>query len=219
MNEKIIDSWTKNATEWVRVIDNGQIDSRKFTNKAIEDELREVPGNKILDVGCGEGWLTRSMTKMGKRAIGIDAIEALLTNARTKGPEAFYRMSYEEIFNGEAIPEAPFDVAVYNFCLYQKEGLDKLLRNTKNSLKENGQILIQTLHPFFLFVNGLEYKSQMISNSWKGLPGNFIDGHEWYARTFEDWSTIISASGLRLLDMKETLNSNNKPVSLILKII
>lgn len=218
MDDKIIDSWEKNAEEWVRVIDNDQIGSRRFTNKAIEDILGETSEKKILDVGCGEGWLTRSLTKMGKNAVGIDAIETLLVNARSKGKESFYRISYENIIDGLQIPEAPFDIAVFNFCLYQNEGLCELLENTKNSLFENGKILIQTLHPYFLFSNGLEYKSQIISDSWKGLPGNFSDGHQWYARTFEDWVSVISKSGMKVIELRETINADKNPVSLILKI-
>mgnify|MGYP001089880310 CR=1 FL=1 len=218
MNQSIIDSWNKNSEEWIRVIANNQIESRRYTNKAIEGELKNLAGEKVIDIGCGEGWLTRCISEMGKKAVGIDAIEPLLNAARTKGPESFYQMSYEELMAGKPIPEAPFDIAVYNFCLYQKNGLADLLRATKNQLNAEGAILIQTLHPFFMFDNGLEYKSQMISNSWKGLPGNFIDGHEWYARTFGDWVKIIMQAGLHLNSIKEIVNSNKKPISMILKI-
>ncbi|KKN22222.1 hypothetical protein LCGC14_0917470 [marine sediment metagenome] len=217
-DEKIIDSWNKNAEEWIRVIGTGQIDSRKFTNKAIENEVKAVSGNTVVDIGCGEGWLTRAISAMGKTAVGIDAIEKLLENARTKGSEKFYQFGYQDIIDGKSIPEAPFDVAVFNFCLYQKDGLDKLLSSTKNQLNGEGVILIQTLHPFFLFINGLSYKSQIISNSWKGLPGNFIEGHEWYARTFEDWVQTISESGLQITGFKEVLNEKDNPISLILKL-
>ena len=217
-DEKIIDSWNENAEEWIRVVDTAQIDSRRFTNKAIEKEVRGVNGNTVVDIGCGEGWLTRAITAMGKTVVGIDAIEGLLKNARTKGAETFYQMSYQDIIDGKSIPEAPFDLAVFNFCLYQKDGLDKLLAATKNQLKSEGEILIQTLHPFFLFTNGLTYKSQIISNSWKGLPGNFTKGHEWYARTFEDWAQTISESGLRLAGLKEIVNDKDIPISLILKV-
>ena len=218
MDNRIIDTWEKNADEWVKVIDKGLIESRQYTNKAIENVLRDMSEKKILDIGCGEGWLTRSMTKMGKTAVGIDAIDALLANARTKGPESFYCLSYEDIIAGKQIPDAPFDAAVFNFCLYQKEGLHELLENTKKSLHKEGIIIIQTLHPYFLFSNDLEYKSQTISDSWKGLPGSFSDGHRWFARTFEDWVSVISKSGMKVSELRETLNADKKPISLILKV-
>lgn len=215
MENNIIESWNKNALEWIKVIDNADIESRKFTNKAILDLIGNSPAIKILDVGCGEGWLTRSLGTMGKSVVGLDAIPELLENAEKKGDGTYYQMSYEDIILGKLIPEAPYDAAVFNFCLYQREGLSQLLKQVKKSLSENGYIAIQTLHPFFLMQNDLEYKSQWINDSWKGLPGNFTDGHSWYARTFESWMSVIKKAGLQLHQLQEVTNDNNKPLSVI----
>jgi 2-polyprenyl-3-methyl-5-hydroxy-6-metoxy-1,4-benzoquinol methylase len=218
MKEHITASWEKNAAEWIRVIDNEEIASRKFTNKAILQILAETPSDKVLDVGCGEGWLTRSLSAMGKTAVGIDAIRALLENARSKGSESYYELSFEAIMAGQPIPEARFDIAVFNFCLYKKDGLAILLANTKKAINKDGFIIIQTLHPYFLIKNGYPYKSRSMENSWEGLPGNFKDGHSWYARTLEGWISEISESGMQLAELREISNAENLPVSLILKI-
>tara|TARA_R110002126_G_scaffold3150_5_gene17598 strand:+ start:3822 stop:4484 length:663 start_codon:yes stop_codon:yes gene_type:complete len=215
MENDIIKSWNKNALEWIKVIDNADIESRKFTNKAILDLIGNSPAIKILDVGCGEGWLTRSLGTMGKFVVGLDAIPELLENAKIKGDGTYYQMSYEDIILGKPIPESPFDAAVFNFCLYQREGLSQLLKQVKKSLSENGYIAIQTLHPYFLLQNNLEYKSQWINDSWKGLPGNFSDGHSWYARTFESWMSAFKKAGLQLHQLQEVTNDDHKPISII----
>ena len=215
MENNIIKSWNKNALEWIRVIDNADIESRKFTNNAILDLIGNSPAIKILDVGCGEGWLTRSLGAMGKSVVGLDAIPELLENAKIKGDGTYYQMSYEDIILGKPIPEAPFDAAVFNFCLYQREGLGQLLKQVKKSLSENGYIAIQTLHPFFLLQNDLGYQSQWINDSWKGLPGNFTDGHSWYARTFESWISVFKKAGLQLHQLQEVTNHDHKPISVI----
>lgn len=215
MENNIIKSWNKNALEWIRVIDNADIESRKFTNNAILDLIGNSPAIKILDVGCGEGWLTRSLGAMGKSVVGLDAIPELLENAKIKGDGTYYQMSYEDIILGKPIPEAPFDAAVFNFCLYQREGLGQLLKQVKKSLSENGYIAIQTLHPFFLLQNDLGYKSQWINDSWKGLPGNFTDGHSWYARTFESWISVFKKAGLQLHQLQEVTNDDHNPISVI----
>ena len=214
-SNKIIRSWEKNTAEWIKVIDTNLIPSREFTNRAIVQTIANLGASKILDVGCGEGWLTREITGMGKTAVGIDAIPGLLENARKKGTESYYTMSYEEIIEGTSIPEAPFDTAVFNFSLYQKNGLKDLLIQTKKALSANGTILIQTLHPFFLLQQGLEYKSQWMHDSWRGLPGNFTDGHSWYARTFEDWTLVFKQSSLVLEYTKEIIGESLQPVSVI----
>ncbi|MGC6403309.1 MAG: class I SAM-dependent methyltransferase [Flavobacteriaceae bacterium] len=218
MDNLIIESWNKNADEWVKILDAQKIESRAYTNQAILEVLSNLPGTKIVDMGCGEGWLCRSLTKRGKKAIGIDAVEVLLGVARSRGTQAFYNLSFEQISRGAQIPQAPFDSAVFNFSLYQKEKLEDLLQQVKKHLRKSGNIVIQTLHPYFLLENGLPYKSQLIADSWMGLPGNFSEGHSWYARTIDDWVGIAANSKLKLIDLKETLNQENKPVSLILRL-
>ena len=218
MSKEILDSWNKNADEWIKVIQNDAIPSRKFTNKAILEMVSELDGKKMVDIGCGEGWLTREMGKLGWEATGLDAIESLVLEAQKKSDESFHVLTYEEIIDGKPMPNAPFDAAVFNFCLYLKDGLRELLLNTLKQLSPNGTLVIQTLHPFFLLQNGLPYKSQWLSDSWKGLPGDFTDGHSWYARTLEDWVAELNRLENINFSMKEIVNDEEKPISLIIKI-
>lgn len=215
MEKKVLKSWDENADEWIKIIDSQEIQSRVTTNRAIIELLSQLPSTKILDCGCGEGWLTRNMTQIGKECVGIDATQRLIEHARTKGPETYYSMSYDEIGNGKEIPESPFEAVVFNFCLYQRKGLVPMLQNLGKAVTPKGHIVLQTLHPFFLIDRKLGYSSQWIANAWEGLPGNFTNGHEWYARTFEDWSSVFSESGLELIRIRETLTKQKTPLSVI----
>lgn len=218
MKSDIISSWEKNASEWIKVIQDNQIPSRKFTNKAILETVASLDCKKLADIGCGEGWLTREISKMGCQAVGFDAIEDLILEAKKKHLGNYHVLTFEDIIEGKPIPDAPFDVAVFNFCLYLEEGLQKLLENTLKSISDNGFIIIQTLHPFFLIQNELPYKSQWLSDAWKGLPGNFEDGHSWYARTFENWLEVLGTLKKVKINFQEVLNNDEKPISLIIKI-
>lgn len=218
MSKEILDSWNKNAGEWIKVIQNDAIPSRKFTNKAILEMVSELDGKKMVDIGCGEGWLTREMQKMGRKATGLDATKSFIEQARRLGNQTFEVFTFEEIIDGKPMPNAPFDAAVFNFCLYLKDGLTELLSNTLKQLAPNGTLVIQTLHPFFLLQYGLPYKSQWLSDSWKGLPGDFTDGHSWYARTMEDWVAELNRLENINFSMKEIVNDEKKPISLIIKI-
>ncbi|MEM9141985.1 MAG: methyltransferase domain-containing protein [Bacteroidota bacterium] len=215
-SNSVTTSWDKNAQEWIRVIDADLIPSRKFTNPAILDAVEGLDAKKMLDLGCGEGWLTREVSGMGKKVVGIDASAALLNNARTKGPESYYCLRYEDVVAGQAIPEAPYGTIICNFCLYDKDSLTPLLQKLGAFLDEKGQVLIQTLHPFFLIQQGLPYQSQWLRDSWKGLPGNFTHGHSWYARTLEDWVSTIGKAGMRITQLTEVVNDDQRPISLLL---
>lgn len=218
MSDEIRSSWNKNAEEWVKIIQNDGIPSRKFTNPAILEEIKELKGSTIADIGCGEGWLTREMEKLGWKATGLDATMDLIKEARKRSDQTFQVFTFEDIIKGEKMRNAPFDVAIFNFCLYVKNGLIELLSNTLKQLSPKGSLVIQTLHPYFLLQNNLPYKSQWISDSWKGLPGNFTDGHSWYARTMEDWVQELNQIEHIEFNIKEVLNDDDKPISLIIKI-
>ncbi|AEM69295.1 Methyltransferase type 11 [Allomuricauda ruestringensis DSM 13258] len=218
MSKEIISSWDKNAAEWIKVIQNDSIPSRKFTNLAILETIKQLDGDKIVDIGCGEGWLTREMANLGWEATGLDATASLIEEARKNSNQPFEVFTFEDIIEGKNIPNTPFDAAVFNFCLYLKDGLKELLSNTLNQLSKDGVLLIQTLHPYFLIQNDLKFKSQWLSDSWKGLPGNFTDGHSWYARTMEDWLHELNQLENSNFNIREILNDEEKPISLIIKI-
>nr|WP_321411843.1 methyltransferase domain-containing protein [uncultured Allomuricauda sp.] len=218
MSNVIKASWNKNAKEWIKTIQNNAIPSRKFTNPAIIKAIKELQGNTIVDIGCGEGWLTREMNNLGWSATGLDATKALILAAQEQSNQNFEVFTFEEIIAGKHMPNGPFDAAVFNFCLYGKDDLTPLITKTLGQLTTEGTILIQTLHPFFLVQNGLAYKGQWVADSWKGLPGNFMDGHSWYARTMEEWVEELNKIQQAKFQIKEVLNNEDRPISLLIKI-
>ena len=52
------------------------------------------PGDRVLDVGCGTGILTSAVAKRGSKAVGIDASEAYVAEARRhrSHPEVTYEL-------------------------------------------------------------------------------------------------------------------------------
>ena len=218
LNEEIKKSWEKNASEWIRIIENEMIESRKFTNKAIINSVISFSPKNALDLGCGEGWLTRELSNSGIKCTGIDASEPLIESARQNGKQDYLNLSYEELIENTNISGKPFDAVIFNFSLFLKEETESLLKSLKNVLSENGRILIQTLHPVFLIKNSLPYKSQWIEDSWAGLNGDFTDPHKWYIRTFTDWLKVFNTCGLNLETLKEPVNKENQPLSVIFEL-
>ena len=81
--KKIMEAWKKNSSSWIDTIDNKEIDSRNLiTNKSIVQEVLSNKPKNVLDVGCGEGWLTRKLIEEGIDTLGIDGSEKLINNAK-----------------------------------------------------------------------------------------------------------------------------------------
>ena len=207
--KQILGSWNTNAQSWVKVLGENSIASRAVTNPAIISAINTHSSGSVLDMGCGEGWLSRALAKNGFKTFGLDATKLLIDAARAQSESLdFACISFEAIVSWslgkldspilEDFEKVPFDAAVFNFCLYEEEGLIDLFSALKRFLKVEGKIFIQTIHPMSMNAMGLEYRSQWLEDAWKGLPAGFIDGHPWYFRTLEEWTAVFEASGLRI---------------------
>ncbi|MEM6524461.1 MAG: class I SAM-dependent methyltransferase [Bacteroidota bacterium] len=214
--KKILESWDINAKEWINAIETGAIGSRSITNPAIIEVIKYNKPGKLLDAGCGEGWLARSLSELGMKVVGIDGTEKLIEEAKAKSDIPFYTQSFEQIINGKTVPESPYDAVVFNFCLYLGSEAQDLLRSIGDLLDGKRLIFIQTLHPIAFLGDGFQYEDQWIEDSWKGLKGSFTSPHRWYFRTMSGWMDTFNRSGLRLLNMNEPVQKDKtKPSSII----
>lgn len=81
----------------------------------ILESLAVQPGERVLDVGCGDGSLTAQLQESGARVVGIDASEALVAHARSRNLEVLLgdvlTMQFAEEF------DAVFSNAVLHWVL------------------------------------------------------------------------------------------------------
>lgn len=213
-DEKVIDSWRKNAAPWTTAVREQQIESRRLvTDAAIVDAVVSVAPRTALDLGFGEGWLSRALTERGIRMTGVDVVPELVERARQLGGGEFHVMSYEAIAAGGLT--ATFDAVVANFALIGADAVDALIASMPRLLAPRGALIIQTLHP--VVVNGDQpYKDGWRPGSWTGFSQDFTDPAPWYFRTMETWEALIAESGLRVEQRLEPVNpASGKPASVI----
>ncbi len=74
--------------------------------------LAPQPGERILDLGCGDGVLTRRIVAAGAEVVGVDASDTLIAAARAAGIDA-------RLMDGERLTfDAEFDAAFSNAALH-----------------------------------------------------------------------------------------------------
>ena len=211
---KVVDSWRKNAEPWTTAVRERQIESRRLvTDAAIVQAVLSVAPRRVLDVGCGEGWLARALAEPGMQVTGVDVVPELIERARQTGGADYRVMSYEELAAGQLSDR--FDAVVANFALIGAESVDALIASVPRLLAPSGYLIIQTLHP--VAGNGdLPYKDGWRPGSWVGFSSAFTDPAPWYFRTMESWEKLIGDSGLRLQQRLEPINpATGKPASVI----
>jgi len=214
-SKQILQSWAANADNWIATIDNAELESRTLvTNHAIVSAIAAINPKTILDIGCGEGWLTRTLRTKGMQAYGVDAIAALVENAIAKDGRFYETASYSELAGGKKLMQPLFDAAVINFALIDKEETALLIESLPAYLVKKGWLFIQTLHPLAIAA-ATEYTSGWKEGSWNGMKRNFEQPYQWYFRTLEDWMQLFSVK-YHVVAIKEPVHpETKKPMSVI----
>jgi SAM-dependent methyltransferase len=190
-------SWDRNASNWTRVVRDGLIPSRRAgTDAAILDAIAERMPKRLLDIGCGEGWLIRAASaRIGCAAVGVDGAEALIAVARAADPANEYRVLDHSGLATAGIG-ADFDVAVFNYSLFAQD-IVPLLRAAADRLAPRGAILIQTLPPGDGRGDGwlVEDFAAFDGGGWAAMP--------WYYRTLDSWRITLRNAGLVMRELRE----------------
>jgi 2-polyprenyl-3-methyl-5-hydroxy-6-metoxy-1,4-benzoquinol methylase len=208
---QILRSWQTNAGPWSRAIRSASIVSRELvTNGAILQAVTSVspPASamrgkpwRVLDVGCGEGWLTRALASLGMRVLGIDVVPALVDDAQRSGGGEFQVLDYSAIARREW-RAGPFDAAVCNFSLLGAESVELLVAGLAAYLANPGHLIIQTLHPIAA-CGDAPYQDGWRAGNWCGFSHDFSDPAPWYFRTIESWRSLLERCGFDLLETRE----------------
>jgi 2-polyprenyl-3-methyl-5-hydroxy-6-metoxy-1,4-benzoquinol methylase len=215
--QEIIQSWYSNAAPWSEAIRTASIASRTLvTNQAIIDAVASVAPSRVLDIGCGEGWLARALSELGMSVTGVDIVPELIAQAAassgtaaaqatpagtTPGGTAFLVQDYASIANRQW-HGGPFDAAVCNFSLLGLESVDSLIAAVPCYLEQSGHLIIQTLHPVAACGAQL-YQDGWREGSWQGFSGKFRDPGPWYFRTLESWKALLERSGFAIAECRE----------------
>ncbi|MEO8611005.1 MAG: class I SAM-dependent methyltransferase [Chloroflexota bacterium] len=115
-------------------------------------KLAEIqPGEKILDVGAGQGVLAPSITKLGATYTGVDVSERLLHRARDRHGqhERFILADARRLSDNPAFHAGEFDTAIFLLSIQDMQPLEPVLQSASWALKPGGRIVILMTHPCF----------------------------------------------------------------------
>ena len=212
---QLLASWRANAGAWTAAVRTQSIESRRLvTDAAILDQIRALAPRRVLDMGCGEGWLVRQLSTEGITAVGLDASAELIAAASAAGPEVYHCLSYAELAARPALAGQDHDLIVANFALLAAD-LDPLLAALPQCLTPGGRLLIQTLHPLALdgpYCDGWRQENfhGFGKSGWTPMP--------WYFRTITSWLALLQRCGWRLEQLDETIHPHSqRPLSLLLQ--
>ncbi len=97
--------------------------------------LDPKPGERILDLGCGDGVLTEKLVEAGAVVVGVDASDTMIEAAKARGLDA-------HVVDGQALDfDAEFDAIFSNAALHWMLDGEAVARGLFRALKPGGRFV------------------------------------------------------------------------------
>jgi SAM-dependent methyltransferase len=150
--------------------------------------LAPQPGERILDLGCGDGPLTAKLAAMGCEVVGVDASEAQVAEARKLGLDA-------RVMDGENLTlHNEFDAVFSNAALHwMRNAPDSVIAGVHRALRPGGRFVAEC--------GGYGCVAKIKKALVDALNRRGIDGESaapWYFPTVEDYSQRLSKGGFAI---------------------
>jgi trans-aconitate methyltransferase len=99
--------------------------------------LQPKAGECILDLGCGDGFLTSRIGESGATMVGVDSSPQMIAAAKERGVDARYS-------SGETLPfDQEFDAVFSNAALHWMRDQDAVLQSVYKALKPGGRFVAE----------------------------------------------------------------------------
>ncbi|SDZ91209.1 Methyltransferase domain-containing protein [Desulfuromusa kysingii] len=208
-------------------------------NKYIQKIHSHAPltGATVLDVGCGDGKISRNIAEYASRVVATDSNATVLEQAKQKN----HARNIEFLYTPDGIPDLAahsFDLVLYTLSLHHIPK-DKMVANLSHSghlLKDNGKIIIiepsdtgsfMAIKKRFGAGSGDESQERLQAvDAMKNLAGwtlsldyhfdvvfQFTDENDFFAHKLPNYQTLPTAE---LAELKQFLKRSSTDQGIIL---
>ncbi|MGD8474157.1 MAG: class I SAM-dependent methyltransferase [Anaerolineae bacterium] len=153
-NEETRRAWDQNAAFWDERMGEGNDFVEVLTWPPTERMLNLKPGERVLDIACGNGLTSRRMAATGAEVVGVDFSREMIARARRRTAENTGGLTFEVVDATNevallALGEGQFDAALCAMALFDMAEIDPLMRSLPRLLRPGGRFVLSVLHPCF----------------------------------------------------------------------
>jgi 2-polyprenyl-3-methyl-5-hydroxy-6-metoxy-1,4-benzoquinol methylase len=153
LNARARQQWDEKASFWDALHGfDGNLFHKTLVSPSAERLLAVKPGERVLDVACGNGQMARRLAQLGAAVVATDFSAALIEKAKARTPDS--PIDYRVVDATDesallALGTASFDAVVCNMALQDIADIDPLFRAVKRLLRPGGRFVFTTTHPCF----------------------------------------------------------------------
>ncbi|MGO9935984.1 MAG: class I SAM-dependent methyltransferase [Steroidobacteraceae bacterium] len=145
------------------------------------------PGERILDLGCGDGVLTKKIADFGCKVVGVDSSPDFVASAKKLGLEIIERNASNLNFSPS------FDAVFSNAALHWMKDADAVIGGVARALRPDGRFVAE--------MGGHDCVKTIQSALIDELDRRGYDGqaaNPWYFPTVEDYGARLVAAGFEV---------------------
>lgn len=150
-NAEIIQQWLNIPRAFIEAFgDEGDFARQHLLNSTIFALLGDIRNKRILDAGCGTGYLSRLLTKQGAQVVGLEPATSLIQYAIER--ERSEPLGIEYIQADLTVwrnPNYLFDAVVVNMVLMDIPDYEAALDTCFAHLRQGSQLVLSLTHPCF----------------------------------------------------------------------
>lgn len=138
----------------------------------------DLAGTRVLDLGCGHGWLAGIFARRGAEVLGVDGSEALVRQARAG--HAGIGFAVHDLTKPLPAGLGTFDVVVSHMVLMDLPDIDPVMASVSGVLPAGGRFLFTILHPSF-------YSQPVVTTSdgrWARQVTDYLTECQWPVASF-----------------------------------
>lgn len=215
--------WDRKAEFWDQLMgEQGNDFHRSLVIPATGRLLALRPGERVLDLACGTGVVSRWLHRWGARVTAVDGSAAMLARARNRGPDEIDYLQLDLTVEQELAGLGSYDAAVCAMGFMDIADLDPMLQAMPRLLAGGGRLVVTVCHPCFNFTGAAmfcerEDRSGTMVTTTGVRVANYLDPlaspgagapgepcpHTYYHRPLHDLLGRCFAAGLVLDGIEE----------------
>ncbi len=211
--EAMVDWWDE------QLGDEGDLWHRTLIDPPVMELLGPVTGQRVLDLACGNGYLSRKLARLGATVTSVDATAPIIERARAHETREPLGITYHvtDAAHLDMLADSSFDIVVSNMALMDIEDAAGAISEAARVLRPSGRFIASFSHPCFDKVNDSGWEINIIyptttiwrkitryreiaeaSLPWLKAPGQIIHTRafhrplSWYFRTLRAAGLVVA---------------------------